>query len=165
MKKKASPIKPFSKRNSVQFSRSVVSNSSQSHGPQCARPPCPSLTSRVYSNASPLSRWCHPTISSSVIPFFSCLQSFSASGSFPVSWLFVSGGQNIGASTSASFLPMNIQGRFTIGLTSLISLQSEGLSKSSPTPQFKSIKSSALSFPYGPTITSIHDHWKNHSFD
>ena len=92
-----------------QFSRSVVSGSLQPHGPQHARPPCPSPTPRVYSNSCPLSQWCHPTISSSVIPFSSCLQSFPASGSFPMSQLFASDGQRIGASALASVLPMNTQ--------------------------------------------------------
>ena len=94
---------------SVQFSRSVVSDSLRPHGLQHARPPCPSPTPRVYSNSCPLSRWCHPTIPSSVIPFSSCPQSFPASGSFQMSQFFASGGQNIGVSTSASVLPMNIQ--------------------------------------------------------
>ena len=92
--------------NSVQFSHSVVSDSLQPHGPQHARPPCPSPTPRVYSNSSPLSQWCHPTISSSVIPFSSCPQSFPASGYFPVSQLFASSGQSTGVSASASALPM-----------------------------------------------------------
>ena len=95
---------------SVQFSRTVVSDSLRPHGLQHARPPCPSPTPRVYSNACPLSQWCHPAISSSVIPFSSCLQSFPASGSFPMSLFFTSGGQSIGASTSD--LPMNIQDWF-----------------------------------------------------
>ena len=94
--------------SSIQFSRSVVSDLLRPHGLQHTRPPCPSLTPRVYSNSCPLSR-CHPTISSSVVPFYSCLQSFPASGSFPMSQFFTSGGQRIGASTSASVLPMNIQ--------------------------------------------------------
>ena len=98
------------------------------HGLQHTRPPCPSPTPRVYSNSCPLSWWCHPTISSSVIPFFSCLQSFPASGSFQMSQLFTSGSKNIGASGLASVLPMNIQGWFPLGLTCLISLQSKGLS-------------------------------------
>ena len=93
-----------------------------------ARPPCPSPTPRNYRNSCPLSRWCHLTISSSVVPF-SCLQSFPASGSFPISWLFVSGGQSTGTSASASVLVMNIQGWFPLGLTSLISLQSKELSR------------------------------------
>ena len=109
---------PFS---SVQFSRSVVSNSSQPHGPQHTRPPCPSPTPRVYSNSCPLSRWCHPTISSSVIPFSSCLQSFPASGSFQMSQFFTSGGQSIGASASTSVLPVNIQDWSPLGWTGWIS--------------------------------------------
>ena len=95
--------------SSVQFSRSVMSNSLQSHRLQHARPPCPSPTPGVYSNSCPSSRCCHPTISSSVIPFSSCPQSFPASGSFQMSQFFASGGQRIGVSTSASVLPMNIQ--------------------------------------------------------
>ena len=92
------------------------------------RLPCPSLSPRVCSNSCPLSRWCYPTISSSVVPFCSCLQSFPASGSFSMSNLFTSGGQSIGASASTSVLPMNIQGWFLLGLTGLISLRSKGLS-------------------------------------
>ena len=91
--------------------------------------------------------------------------SFSASGSFPMSGLFASGGQSIGTSASAPVLPMNIQGWFPLGWTGLISLLSKGLSRASPAPQFRSINSSALSFLYSPTLTSIHDYWKNHSFD
>ena len=150
---------------SVQFTRSVVSNSLQPHGQQRARPPCPSPTPRASSNSCPSRWWCHPTISSSVVPFSSCLQSFPAPRSFQMSQLSASGGQSIGASASASLLPMNIQDWFPLGWTGWISLQSKGLSKSSPTPQFKSINSLALSFLYGPTLTSIHDYWKNHSFD
>ena len=96
---------------------------------QHVRLPCPSPTPGACSNSCPLSWWCHPTISSSVIPFFSCLQSFPASGSYPMSQFFTSGGQSIGASASASVLPMNIQDWFPLGLTSLISLQSKGLSR------------------------------------
>ena len=96
----------------VQFSCSVVSNSLQPHGLQHARLPCPSLTARAYSNSSPSHHWCHPTISSSVVPFSSCSWSFPASGSFPVSQFFTSGGQSIGVSASASILPMNIQDWF-----------------------------------------------------
>ena len=99
----------------------------QSHGRQHTRPPCPSPTPRVYSNPCPLSRWCHSTISSSVIPFSSHLQSFPASGSFPMSQFFASGGQSIGVSASASVLPMNIQDWFTLGWTGWISFQSKGL--------------------------------------
>ena len=114
---------------SVQFSRSVVSDSLWPHGLQQAMPPCPSLTPRVYSNSSPLSQWCHPTTSSSVVPFSSCPQYFPASGSFPMSQFFTLGGQSIGASVSATVLPRNIQGRFSLGLTGFISLLSKGLSR------------------------------------
>ena len=96
-------------RVSVQFSLSVVSDSLQPHGLQLARLPCPSPTPGGYSNSCPLHRWCHPTISSSIVPFSFCLQSFPASGSFPMSWFFASGGQSIGVLASASVLPMNIQ--------------------------------------------------------
>ena len=126
------------------------------HGLQHSRLPCPSLYPRVCSNSRPLSRWCHPTISSSVVPF-SHRQSFSASGSFQMSQFFKSGGQNIGASASASVLPMNIQDWSPLGWTGWISLKSKGLSES--------INSLVLSFLYGPTLTSTHDYWKNHSFD
>ena len=111
------------------FSRSLMSASLQSHGLQHVRPPCPSLTPRACSNLCPLSRWCHPTISSSIIPFCSCPQFFPASGSFLISQLFVWGGQSIGASASASVLPMNIQDWFPLGLTDLIFLQFKGLSR------------------------------------
>ena len=110
------------------FSRSVVSNSLWPHRLQHARLPCPSPSPRVCSNSCPLSQWCHPTISSSVTPFSSCLQSFPASGSFPVIWLFASGGYSIGASASVLVIPVNIQGWFHLRLTRLISLLSKGLS-------------------------------------
>ena len=109
------------------FSRSVVSNSLKPQGLQHARPPCPSPTPRACSDLCPLSWWCHPTISSSVVPFSSRLQSFPASGSFPVSQFFTSGGQSIGASASASILPMNIQDWFPLGWTGLSCLQFKGL--------------------------------------
>ena len=102
---------------SVQFSHLVISDSLQLHGLQHARLPCPSPTPGACSNSCPLSRWCHPAISPSVIPFSSCLQSFPASGSFPISQFFASGGQSIGASASASVLPMNIQDCFPLGWT------------------------------------------------
>ena len=111
------------------FSCSVLSNSLWPHGLQHPRHLLPSLCPRACSNSCPLSRWCHPTISSSVVPFSSCLQSFPASGSFQMSQLFTSGGQRIGASASASVLPMNIQGCFPLGLTGWISLQSKVLSR------------------------------------
>ena len=115
--------------SSVQFSHSVVSNSLQPHGLQHVRLPCPSPSPGAYSNSYKLSWWCHPTISSSVIPFFSCLQSFPASASFLMSQFFASGGQSVGASASASVLPMNIQDWFPVGWTGWISLQSKGLSR------------------------------------
>ena len=114
---------------SVQFSHSVVSNSLWPHGLQHTRLPCPSPTPGAYSNSCPLSWWCYPTISSSVVPFSSCLQSFPASGSFPMSQFFASGGISIGVSASASVLPMNIQDWFPLGWTGWISLQSKGLSR------------------------------------
>ena len=115
--------------SSVQFNHSVASDYLRPHGLQHARLPYPSPTPRAYSNLCPLCRWCHPTISSSVIPFSSCLQSFAASGSFQMSWFFTSGGQSIGISASASVLPVNIQDWFPWGLTAWISLQFKGLSK------------------------------------
>ena len=114
-------------RTSVQFSRSVVSDSTQPHGLQYTRLPCPSPTPRVYPNSCPLSWWCHPTISSSVVPFSSSLQSFPASGSFLMNQFFTSGGQSIGVSASTSVLPMSIQDWFLLGWTRWISLQSKRL--------------------------------------
>ena len=130
------------------------------HGLQHARLACPSPTPRACSNSCQLSRWCHPNISSSVIPFSCCLPSFPTSGSFPVSQFFASGGQSIGAPASASVLPVNIQDWSPLGRTGWISLQSSGLSRvfSNTTvqkPQF---------FNAQPSFTSIHDYWKNHSF-
>ena len=115
--------------NLIQFSCSVVFNSLWPHGMQHSWLPCPSPTPGAYSNSCPSNRWCHPTISSSVIPFSSCLQSFPASGSFPMSQFFPSGGQNIGTPASASVLSMNIQDWFPLGLIGCISLQSKGLSR------------------------------------
>ena len=115
--------------SSVQFSRSVVSNSLQPHGLQHARPPCPSPTPGVYSNSCPSSRWCHPAISSSVAPFSSCPQSLPASGSFPMSQLFERGGQSTGVSALASVLPMNTQDWSPLEWTGWISLHSKGLSR------------------------------------
>ena len=113
-------------KHSVQFSRSVMSNSLWPHEPQHARPPCPSPTPRVYSNSCPSSRWCHPAISSSVIPFSSRPQSFPASGSFQMSQLSASGGQSIGVAASTTVLPMNTQDWSPLGWTGWISLQSKG---------------------------------------
>ena len=114
---------------SVQFSHSFMCDSLRPHKLQHTRPPCPSSTPGVYPNSCLLSRWCHPTISASVVPFSSCLQSFPASGSFQMSQFFTSGGQSSGTSTSASVLPMNIQDWFPLGWTDWISLQSKGLSR------------------------------------
>ena len=113
--------------SSVQFSCSVKSDSLWPHKPQHARPPCPSPTPGVHPNPSPLCRWCHPTISSSVVPFSSCPQSLPASESFPISQLFTWGGQSIGVSSSKSVLPMNTQDWSPLGWTGWISLQSKGL--------------------------------------
>ena len=115
--------------NNILFSCSVVSNSLRPHGLQHARLPCPSPSPRACSNSCPLSRWCHPTISSSVVPFSSCLQSFPASGSFLMGQLFASGGQSIGTSASAAVLPMNTQDWSPLGWTGLIFLLSKGLSR------------------------------------
>ena len=121
-----------------------------------ARPPCPSPTPGVYSNSCPSSQRCHPTISSFVVSFSPCFQSFLASGSFPVSQFFASGGQSIEVSALASVLPMNIQDWFPLGWT----CSPRDSQESSPTPPFKSINSLALSFLYSPPLTSIHDYWK-----
>ena len=162
---------------SVQFSCSVISDFLRPCEPQLTRPHCPSQTPgvssiktpspvpSVYSNPCPLSQWCHPTISSSVILFSSPLQSFPTSGSFQMSQFFTSGGQGIGVSASTSVLPVNIQDWSPLRWTGWISGSPRDAQESSPTPQFKSINSSALSFLYSPNLTSIHDYWKNHSFD
>ena len=134
----------------------------------CSTPGLPvrhQLLPRAYSNSCPLSQWCHPTISSSVVPFSFCLQSFPALESSPRSQFFTSRGQSIGASASTSVLPMNTQDWFPLGWTGWTSLQSKGPSRVFSTPQFKSISSSVLSFLDSPTVTSIHDYWKNHSRD
>ena len=140
-----------------------MSDSLWPHGLQYTRLPCPSLSPRVCSNSYPLSRWCHPNISSSVTPFTSCSQSFPASESFPMSWIFASGGQSIGASTSV--LPVNIQGWFLLGLTGLISLLSKRLSRVFLGTTVWKFNSLALRLLYGSTLTSIQDYWKNDSFD
>ena len=147
------------------FSCKVVSNSLQPHGLQHTRLPCSSQSPWVCSNSSALSLCYHPTISSSVVPFPSCLQSFPASGSFPISQLFASGGQRIGTSTSASVLAMNIQDWFSLGLTGWISLQSKGLSSifSSSTLQKHQFFSAQLLLWSNSHICNYY--WKNHSFD
>jgi len=151
--------------SSVQFSHSVVSDSLQSHELQHTRPPCPSTTPGVHSNSRPSSQWCHPTISSSVIPFSSCTQSLPASESFPVSQLFAWGGQSTGVSALASFLPENTQD-WSLEWTGWISLQSKGLSRvfSNTTVQKHQFFSSQLS---SQSNSHIHTwpHWKNHSLD
>ena len=149
----------------MHVSHSVVSHSLQPHGLQHARPPCPSPTPGAYSNSCPLSQWCHPAISFSVVPFSSLLRSFPASGSFQMSQFFKSGGQSIGVSASASVLPVNIQDWFPLGWNCLISLQSKGLSRvfSNTTVQKHQLFSTQLSLY--PTLTSIHNYCKNRSFD
>ena len=146
--------------SSVQF-RSVTQLCPTLCDPMDCRLPCPSPAPGAYSDSCPSSHWCHPTISSTVIPFFSCLQSFPASGSFPMSQLFRSGGQSIGASALASVLPMNIQELFPLWLTGLI-LLSKGLWR-----VFSTIvrRHQFCGLLYGPALTSIHDYWKNHSLD
>ena len=144
------------------FSYWVMSEFLRPHELHYTRLPCLSPSPAACSNSCPLGWWYHPTISSSVIPFSFCLLSFPASGSLLMSRL-LSGDQSFGASASASVLSVNIQGWFPLELTGLITLQSKGLSRVFSTPQFKSINSSALSPLYSLTLTSIHDHWKNHS--
>ena len=169
--------------SSVQFSRSVVSDSLRPHESQHARPPCPSPSPRIHSDSRPSSPWCHPATSSSVVPFSSCPQSLPASESFPMSQLFAWGGQRTGASASTPVPPMNTQDWSPLGWTGWISLQSKGLSRvfsnttvqkhqffgaqpsSKSSSHIKSVNSSALSLLQSPTLTSIHDHRKNHSLD
>ena len=150
--------------SSVQFSRSVVSDSLRPHELQHPRPPCPSPSPGVHSDSRPSSRWCHPAISSSVVPFSSCPQSLPASESFPMSQLFAWGGQSVGVSALASVLPKNIQG-WSLESTGWIFLQSKGLSGvfSNTTVQKHQFFSTQLL--HSPTLTSIHDHWKNHSLE
>ena len=149
---------------SVQFSRSVVSDSA-TPWTTARQPPCPSPTPGVHPNPCPSCQWCHTTISSSVIPFSSCPQSFPASGSFQISQLSISGGQSIGVSASTSVPPMNTQYWSPFGWTGWTSLQSKGLSRVFSNTTVQKHLSSALSFLYSPTLTSIHDYWKNHSLD
>ena len=151
--------------HSVQFSRSVMSDSLRPHELQHARLPCPSLIPGVYPNSCPLSWWCHPAISSSVVPFSSCPQSLPASGSFPMSQLFTWGGQSIGVSASPSVLPMNTQNWSPLERTGWISLQSKGLSRvfSNTTVQKHQFFSAQL---FSQSNSHIHTyHRKNHSPD
>ena len=145
------------------FSCQVMSNSLRPHGLQHTRLPFPSSPPGGWPSSCPLNRWCHPTISSSVVLFSFCLQSFLASGSFPGSQLFTSGSQSIGA--SASVLPMSIQVWFPLGLTGLISLLSKGLSRVFSSTTVQEHQFSVLSLLYGPTPTQIHDYLKKHSLD
>ena len=150
---------------SDQISRSVVSDSLRPHESQHARPPCPSPTPGVHWDSRPSSQWCHPAISSSVIPFSSCPQSLPESESFPMSQLFASGGQSTGVSALASFPQRNPRADlFQNGVVGSPCSPRDS-QESSLTPQFKSINSSALSLLHSPTLKSIHDHWKNHSLD
>ena len=147
------------------FSSSVMSDCLWPQGLQRARLPCPSPSPGACWDSCPFSPWCDPTISSSVIPFSSCLQSFPESGSFLMSQLFTLGGQSTGDSASASVLPVNIQDWFPLGLTSLISLQSKGLSRVFTNTTVQNNQFLVLSILYDPTPTSIYDYWKNQSFD
>ena len=152
----------------VQFSCSVVSDCLWPHELQHVRPPCLSPTPGVYSDSRPSSQWCHPAILSSshlVIPFSSCPQSLPASESFSMSQLFAWGGQSTGVSALASVLPKNTQDWSPLDWLVGSPCNPRDSQESSPTPQFKSINSSALSFLHSPTLTSIHDHRKNHGLD
>ena len=151
--------------SSVQFSHSVVSDSLRPHESQHVRPPCPSPTPGVHSDSHPSSQWCHPAISSSVIPFSSCPQSLPASKSFPMSQLFRRGGQSTGISALASFLPKNTQDWSPFKKTGWVSLQSKGLSRvfSNTTVQKYQFFSTPLSLE--PNSQYIHDYWKNQSFN
>ena len=142
----------------VQFSHSVMSDSLQPHGLQHARPPCPSPTRGVYSNSCQLSQWCHPTISSSVIPFSSCLQSFPASGSFQMSQLFTSGSQILEFQLQHESFQWIFRTDFLWDGLVRCPCSPRDSQESSPIPQFKSINSWALSFLYSPTLTSKHDY-------
>ena len=151
--------------SSVQFSHSVVSDSLWPHEPQHTRPPCPSPTPGVQPNPCPSSQCCHPTISSSVIPFSSCLQFFPASESFQMSQFFTSGGQSIGVSALVSLFPVNIQDWWPLGWTGWISLLSKGLSRVFSNTTVQKHQFFGTQHFYSPTLTSIHDYWKNHSLD
>ena len=144
---------------SVQFSRLVVSDSLRPHELQHTRPPCPSPTPGVHPNPCPSSQWCHPTISSSVVPFSSCPQSFAAWGSFSMSQLFTPGGQSIGVSASTPVLPMNTQDSSPLGWTGWLSLQSKGLSRVFSNTTVQKYQFFCASFLYSPTLTSIHS-WR-----
>ena len=151
---------------SVQFSTATQLCSTLCDPMDCSTPGFPVHHELPeFTDSCPLSWWCHPAISSFVIPFLSCLQSFPASGSFQMNQFFASGGQSIGVSPSASVLPMNIEDRFPLGLTGWISLQSKGLSRIFSNTTVQKHQFFGARFLYSPTLTSIHDHWKNHSLD
>ena len=150
---------------SVQFSRSVLSNSLRPHESQHTRPPCPPPTPGVHSESRPSSQWCHPAISFSVVPFFSCPQSLPASESFPMSQLFARGGQSTGVSASASFPPKKSQGWCPSEWTGWISLQSKGLSRVFSNTAIQKHQFFGPQLLHSPTLTTIHDHRKNHSLD
>ena len=154
-----------SQRSSVQFSHSIMSDSLQPHESQHTRPPCPSPTPGIHSDSHPSSQWCHPAISSSVVPFSSCPQSLPASESFPVSQLFSWGGQRSGVTALASFLPKKSQGWSSSERTGWIFLQSKGLSKVFSNTIVQNHQFFGAQLFQNPTLTSIHDHWKNHSLD
>ena len=155
----------ITKYGSIHFRCSMVSSSLQPHRPQHARLPYPSPTPEAYSNSCPLGRWCHATSSSSVVPLSSCLQSFSASASFPISQLIASGNKNIEVSDSASVLTMNIQDWFPLGLTGLLPLQFNGLSRVFSKSIVQKHHFFRAQLFYSPNLTSIHDYWKKLSFD
>ena len=150
---------------SVQFSRSVMSDSLQPHGLQHTRVCCSSPTPGAWANSCPSSWWFNPTFSSSVILFSFCLQSFPITGCFLMSLFFTSVGQSIGGSISALVLPMNIQDWFPLGWPGGSPCSPRHSQQTCPTPEFKTISCSSLTILYGATVTSIHDNWKNHSFD
>ena len=142
-----------------------MSDSLPPHGLQHARLHCPSLSPWVCSDSCPLSQWCHPTTSSSVSPFSSCRQCFPASGSFTVSWLFASSGQSVGVSASVSVLPVNFQAWFLLGCINLICLLSRGFSRVFYSTEVWKHLIFSTRLLYGLALISIHDYWKNHSFD
>ena len=148
-----------------QFTCSVVSNSLQPHGLHHARPPCPSPTPGACLNSCPSSRWCHPAITSFVVPFSSCLQSLPASGSFPLNQFFTSGGQILEFQLQHQSFQRIFRTDFLEDWLVGSPCSPSDSQESSPTPQFKSINSSELSFLHSPTLTLIHDYWKNHSLN
>ena len=160
-------VRKLRQGRSVQFSSvaQLCPDSLRPHGLQHARPPCPSPTPRVYSNSYPMNRWCHPAISSSVTPFSSCPQSLPASESFPMSQLFAWGGQSTGVSASASVLPVNIQDWSPLGWIGWISLQSKWLLRVFSNTTVQKHQFFWCSAFFTVQLTSIHNHWKNHSLD